>query len=52
MENKIELAAWRERALAFEKAINTVVVGMPEQTRALTIAIFHVGTCCWKAMSG
>lgn len=43
MENKMNLSAWRERALAFEQALNTVVVGMPAQVRALTIAIFSRG---------
>ncbi|KQT41808.1 MULTISPECIES: MoxR family ATPase [unclassified Methylophilus] len=43
MQNKIELPAWRERALAFEQALNAVVVGMPAQIRALTIAIFSRG---------
>ncbi len=39
----MDLPAWRERALAFEQALNTAVVGMPEQIRALTIAIFSRG---------
>lgn len=43
MQNKIELPLWRERALAFEQALQRVVVGMPAQTRALTIAIFSRG---------
>lgn len=43
MQNKIELPVWRERAMAFEQALQTVVVGMPEQVRALTIAIFSRG---------
>lgn len=43
MQKQIELSVWRERALAFEQALNQVVLGMPEQVRALTIAIFSRG---------
>jgi MoxR-like ATPase len=43
MEKQVDLSAWRQRALAFEQALNSVVVGMPEQVRALTIAIFSRG---------
>ncbi len=43
MQNVIDLSDWRTRALAFEQALNGVVVGMPAQVRALTIAIFSRG---------
>lgn len=43
MEKQMDLSAWRERALAFEQALNSVVLGMPDQVRALTIAIFSRG---------
>ena len=43
MQTNIPLAVWRERALAFEQALQSVVVGMPTQIRALTIAIFSRG---------
>lgn len=43
MQKQIELSGWRQRALAFEQALNQVVLGMPAQVRALTIAIFSRG---------
>ena len=43
MQKQIELSVWRQRALAFEQALNQVVLGMPAQVRALTIAIFSRG---------
>lgn len=41
--NKIDIHEWRERANAFEKALNNVVLGLEPQVRALTIAIFSRG---------
>lgn len=43
MQAQINLNEWRERALAFEKASNQVVLGLESQVRALTIAIFSRG---------
>lgn len=37
------LPQWRERALHFEQSLNSVVVGLERQVRALTIAIFSRG---------
>lgn len=42
-DNKINLNEWRERALGFEQAVNSVVLGLNQQVRALTIAIFSRG---------
>ena len=42
-DNKINLNEWRERALGFEQALNSVVLGLNQQVRALTIAIFSRG---------
>jgi MoxR-like ATPase len=42
-ENKINLNEWRERAEAFESSLNSVVLGLQNQVRALTIAIFSRG---------
>lgn len=41
--NNINLNEWRERAIAFEAALNTVVLGLNQQVRSLTIAIFSRG---------
>jgi len=43
MHNEINLQDWRERAKAFEAALNSVVLGLEKQVRALTIAIFSRG---------
>lgn len=43
MQANINLNEWRERALAFEQATNQVVLGLEQQVRALTIAIFSRG---------
>jgi MoxR-like ATPase len=43
MQNEINSQDWRERALTFEKALNSVVLGLGIQVRALTIAIFSRG---------
>lgn len=42
-DHRIYLADWRERALAFEQSLNSVVLGLEPQVRALTIAIFSRG---------
>lgn len=39
----INITEWRERALAFEHALNSVVLGLEQQVRSLTIAIFSRG---------
>ncbi len=39
----IDLSAWRERALAFERSLNSVVLGLEQPVRALTIAVFARG---------
>ena len=43
MQTQINLQEWRERALGFESALNSVVLGLNQQVRALTIAIFSRG---------
>ncbi|MCB5188101.1 MoxR family ATPase [Methylobacillus caricis] len=43
MQEKIDLNEWRERALGFEQSTNKVVLGLEQQVRALTIAIFSRG---------
>lgn len=43
MQTNINFHEWRERALAFESALNAVVLGLAPQVRALTIAIFSRG---------
>ncbi len=43
MLNDVNLVEWRERALSFERALNSVVLGLESQVRALTIAIFSRG---------
>lgn len=43
MQTTIHLDEWRERALRFEQALNGVVIGLEQQVRALTIAIFSRG---------
>lgn len=44
MPNKeIDLNEWRERALKFESSLNSVVLGLQPQVRALTIGIFSRG---------
>ncbi|MGZ8253122.1 MAG: AAA family ATPase [Methylophilaceae bacterium] len=44
MGNKeIDLNDWRTRALAFEASLNSVVLGLQPQVRALTIGIFSRG---------
>ncbi len=44
MPNKeIDLNEWRERALKFEASLNSVVLGLQPQVRALTIGIFSRG---------
>ena len=40
---EIDLNQWRERALKFEAALNSVVLGLQPQVRALTIGIFSRG---------
>lgn len=42
-EKTINLNEWLERANAFESSLNTVVIGLQKQVRALTIAIFSRG---------
>lgn len=39
----IDLGFWRNRALAFEQSLNSVVLGLNNQVRALTIAVFARG---------
>lgn len=39
----INLNEWRDRAIAFESALNSVVLGLNKQVRSLTIAIFSRG---------
>lgn len=43
MQNEINLQDWRERAKAFEVALNSAVLGLENPVRALTIAIFSRG---------
>lgn len=43
MQNEINLQEWRERAKAFEAALNSIVLGLENPVRALTIAIFSRG---------
>lgn len=43
MLNDVNIVEWRERALNFERALNSVVLGLESQIRALTIAIFSRG---------
>ena len=42
-DNNRNLSEWRERALNFEQSLNSVVVGLERQVRALVIAIFSRG---------
>lgn len=42
-EKQINLSEWRERVSAFEQSLNSVVLGMQRQVRALTITIFSRG---------
>ncbi|WP_137718715.1 AAA family ATPase [Methylobacillus flagellatus] len=39
----VDLTTWRTHALRFEQALNSVVLGLQPQVRALTIAIFARG---------
>lgn len=39
----VDLAAWRAHALALEASLNSVVIGMPQAVRLITIAIFARG---------
>lgn len=43
MNHDLSLDEWRERALSFEKSLNSVVLGLELQIRALTIAVFSRG---------
>ncbi len=43
MQTNVNLHEWRERALSFESALNSLVLGLAPQVRALTIAIFSRG---------
>jgi len=43
MQTVITLDDWRERALGFEQALNSVMLGLESQVRALTIAVFSRG---------
>lgn len=43
LNNSINLPEWRERAIQFEQALNSVVLGLDKQVRALTISIFARG---------
>lgn len=43
MKKQLNLQAWRDKALNFEQALNSVVLGLEPQVRALTIAIFSRG---------
>lgn len=43
MNQVVNIEEWRERAKAFEKALNSVVLGLEQQVSALTIAIFSRG---------
>ncbi|MBL8527163.1 MAG: MoxR family ATPase [Burkholderiales bacterium] len=38
-----DLACWRSRALAFESSLNSVLVGMQDAVRMITIAVFARG---------
>lgn len=42
-QHNIDLAEWRERVFAFEQALNTTLLGLQPQVRALTITIFSRG---------
>lgn len=42
-QNNTNLSEWRERVLAFEQALNSTMLGMQSQVRALTITIFSRG---------
>ena len=39
----IDLSHWRESALEFERALNSVVLGLETPVRSLTIAVFSRG---------
>lgn len=43
MQEKINLNEWRERALTVENALNSTMLGLDQQVRILTIAIFSRG---------
>lgn len=43
MQTQINIEEWREKALAFEKQLNSVAIGLVPQIRALTIAVFSRG---------
>jgi MoxR-like ATPase len=43
LNNHINLPEWRERAIQFEQSLNSVVLGLDHQVRALTISIFSRG---------
>jgi MoxR-like ATPase len=43
LSSSINLAEWQQRARSFEQALNSVVLGLQPQVRALTIAIFCRG---------
>lgn len=42
-KHNIDLVEWRERVVAFEQALNTTLLGLQPQVRALTITIFSRG---------
>ncbi|WP_235839955.1 AAA family ATPase [Derxia lacustris] len=39
----VDLAAWRARALTFERELDKVVVGMPDKLRLMLVAVFARG---------
>lgn len=43
MNVDVDVALWRERAKTFEQALNSAVIGLESQVRALTIALFSRG---------